>query len=282
MKKINLIMSLLLTLGLSVVNAEEEMSKEELAKMSQNPVGNMYNVPLEYWGHNGLGPDGDGSTNMAILKPAIPVSLGSVNVINRFILPYVVSDPHNGGGFGEINLPASDTKDSGLGNFQYQAIVSPTDPGSVIYGLGAAFEFPTHTGNIGSDNYSVGPILLVLTMPGNWVFGSLIQNLWSVGGSSKDNDDVNALTWQAFVNYNLDNGWYITSTPTMTADWTAPSGEQWTVPIGGGVGKMTKFESFPPVDVKVQAFSNVVTPTGSADWQVMFAVKLMLPKQMFQ
>jgi len=282
MKIINFTMSAMLMLGATTLSAEEEMSKEELAKMSQNPVGNMYNVPLEYWGHNGLGPNGDGSTNMAILKPAIPVNLGSVNVINRFILPYVVSDPFSGGDFGEINIPSSSTKESGLGNLQYQAIVSPTEPGAIIYGLGAMFEFPTHSGSLGSDNYSAGPVLLILSMPGNWVFGSLIQNLWSIGGTSDPEQEVNSLAWQYFINYNFDNGWYLTTTPTMTADWTAESGEQWTVPLGGGVGKLTKFESFPPLDLKLQAFSNVIHPTGAADWQVMFGVKVILPKQMFQ
>ena len=257
------------------------LNADELAKQSQNPVGNMYSVPLEYWHHNGLGTDGDGAANMAILKPAIPVEIGKVNLINRFIIPYLGVDPHNGGDLGNVILPSSPTKESGLGNLQYQAIFSPSEPGAVIYGLGGMFEFPTHSGNLGSDNYSAGPVFLALSMPGNWVMGTLVQNLWSVGGSSDPSQDVNSLLWQYFVNYNFGGGWYVTSTPIMTADWTAESGEQWTVPVGGGVGKLMKFESFPPLDFKLQAFSNVVKPTGGPDWQMMFAVKLILPKQLF-
>ena len=254
---------------------------ESLAKQSQNPVGNMYSVPLEYWHHNGLGPNGAGAANMAVLKPAIPVEMGQVNLINRFIVPYLGVDPHNGGDFGNVYLPSSDTKESGLGNLQYQAIFSPSAPGDVIYGLGGMFEFPTHSDNLGSDNYSAGPVFLALSMPGNWVFGTLIQNLWSVGGTSDPNQDVNSLVWQYFINYNFGGGWYITSTPIMTADWTAESGEQWTVPVGGGIGKLMKFESFPPLDFKLQGFSNVVKPTGGPDWQMMFSVKLILPKALF-
>jgi len=143
------------------------------------------------------------------------------------------------------------------------------------------FEFPTHSGNLGSDNYSTGPVFLALSMPGNWVFGTLIQNIWSIGGSSDPSQDVNNLVWQYFVNYNFEN-WYLTTTPIMTADWNAKSGEQWTIPIGGGAGKLFKFENFPPLDVRMQAFSNVVKPTNAPDWQVMFSLKLILPKQMFQ
>lgn len=273
---------IILTILCSSANADEKISTEDLAKQSQNPVGNMYSIPVEYWHHNGIGPEGDGAANMVIAKPAIPVSIGELNLINRFIIPYIGVDPHNGGDFGNVYLPSSDTKENGLGNIQYQAIFSPSDPGSVIYGIGAMFEFPTHAGDLGSDNYSAGPVFLALSMPKNWVFGTLIQNLWSVGGSSNPEHDVNSLVWQYFVNYNFGDGWYATSTPIMTADWTKKSGQQWTIPVGGGVGKLMKFESFPPVDFKLQAFSNVVKPDGAADWQVMFAVKLILPKQLFQ
>jgi len=261
--------------------AESIFAEEDLAKASQNPVASMYSVPLEYWHYNGIGPNSNGAANVAILKPVIPTELGKVNLINRFIIPALGVDPHNGGDFGNVILPPSATKESGLGNIQYQAIFSPSEPGDIIYGVGAAFEFPTHSGSLGSDNYSAGPVFLALTMPGNWVFGTLVQNIWSYGGSSDPSQDVNSLLWQYFVNYNFDDGWYLTSTPIMTADWTAPSGEQWTVPIGGGVGKLMKFESFPPLDFKLQAFSNVVKPTGGSDWQMLFAAKLILPKQLF-
>lgn len=254
---------------------------EDLAKQSQNPIGSLYSVPVEYWHHKGIGPDGEGAANLAFMKPVIPVEIGKVNLINRFIIPYVGIDPHSGGDFGNVILPSSPTKSSGLGNMQYQPILSAAEPGNVIYGLGGIFEFPTHSGNLGSDNYSAGPTFVALSMPGNWVVGTLIQNTWSIGGSSNPNDEVNSLLWQYFINYNLDNGWYLTSTPIMTADWTAESGEQWTVPVGGGVGKLMKFESFPPLDFKLQVFKSVVKPSNGADWQAMFAIKMILPKALF-
>jgi len=275
----NNIVGLLFLLAISFHAGAE--TAEDLAKQSQNPVGNMYSLPMEYWHHNGIGVEGEGAVNMLMVKPVVPVAFGKVNLINRFIIPYIGADPSNGGDFGNVIIKPSSTKETGAGNFQYQAIFSPTAPGSVIYGAGAMLEFPTHSGNLGSDNYSAGPVFLALGMPGNWVVGTLVQNLWSIGGSSDPDEDVNNLVWQYFVNYNFDDGWYLTSTPIMTADWTAESGEQWTVPVGGGVGRLMKFESFPPLDFKLQAFSNVVKPTGGADWQLMFSVKLLLPKQMF-
>ncbi len=282
--KCKIIVVCLSVLAAFTANAEMNdggMSQEDLAKMSQNPVGNMYAIPAEVWHHNGLGLEENGAANALFLRPVVPVTLGELNLINRFIVPYIGIDPNAGTDLGGIITEPSPDKQTGLGNIQYQAIFSPADAGEVIWGLGAVFEFPTHSGNLGSDNYSTGPVALVLSMPGDWVFGTLVQNMWSVGGSSDPVQDVNKLIWQYFVNYNFSDGWYLTTTPIMTADWTKDSGEQWTVPVGGGVGKLMKFESFPPLDFKLQAFTNVVRPTGAAEWSAMFSVKLILPKALF-
>ena len=276
-----IIVSLFVLSGFCTFSANAEMSEAEIAKMSQNPVANMYAVPLEVWHYDGLGPKEDSSANSLILRPVVPVAIGNFNLINRFIIPFIGVDPNVGSDLGDIITYPSPDKQSGLGNIQYQAIFSPAEVGSVIWGLGAAFEFPTHAEDLGSDNYSAGPVALVLSTPGNWVFGTLVQNMWSIGGSSDPAQDVNKLIWQYFVNYNFSDGWYLTTTPIMTADWTKDSGEQWTVPVGGGVGKLMKFESFPPLDFKLQAFSTVVRPTGGPEWSAMFSVKLILPKQMF-
>jgi hypothetical protein len=40
------------------------------------------------------------------------------------------------------------------------------------------------------------------------------------------------------VTYNLPAGWYLSSVPIITANWEASSGNTWTVPMGGGVGKL--------------------------------------------
>lgn len=102
--------------------------------------------------------------------------------------------------------------------------------------MGPVFEFPTHTKDeLGSDKFSAGAAAVVLSMPGDWVLGILAQNLWSVDGDSQA-ADINKFTFQYFINYNLDNGWYLTTSPTITADWEANSSDRWSVPWGGGVG----------------------------------------------
>ncbi len=61
------------------------------------------------------------------------------------------------------------------------------------------------------------------------VTGFLINNLWSYAGES-GRADVNAMTLQPFFNYNLPKGWYLTTSPIITANWEAPSDERWTIP----------------------------------------------------
>jgi len=254
---------------------EQATGQEDLAKKSQNPVGNMINVPIEYWHHDGMA--NDGSADALIVKPVYPVTIGKTTLINRFIIPYLGIDARAGNDdLGDISIPGSTSKESGLGNIQYQGFFTPAEPGKVIWGLGPVFEFPTNTSGLGTDKWSAGAAALVLTMPGKWVMGALAQNMWSFAGPS-DEPSVNQFTFQYFINYNLSNGWYLTSTPIMTADWEKSSGDQWTVPVGGGIGKLHRFGKL-PIDFKLQAFSNVEKPEGGPDWSLMFAMKFLFPK----
>ncbi|MBC2712458.1 MAG: hypothetical protein HGJ94_16180 [Desulfosarcina sp.] len=63
---------------------DQATGQEDLAKKSQNPVGNMISVPIEYWRHDGMA--GGGSADAIMLKPVYPTRIGNLNLINRFIL----------------------------------------------------------------------------------------------------------------------------------------------------------------------------------------------------
>ena len=247
---------------------------DDLAKTSQNPLGDVVSLPVEVWHHSGM-PKGT-DANVFLLKPVYPVSVGNLNLINRLIVPYVdLNGPEKNVDFGSVEIPEDAGRD-GWGNIQYQAFFTPAQPGKVILGLGPVFEFPTHTEGLGSDKWSAGFGAVALSMPGNWVLGALVQNLWSYAGDD-DAGSVNKLMFQYFINYNFDRGWYVTSTPVITANWEADSDNRWAVPVGGDVGRLMKFGK-QPVDFKLQAFWNVESPERGADWSTMFAVKFLFPK----
>jgi hypothetical protein len=76
---------------------------------------------------------------------------------------------------------------------------------------------------------------------------------------------------QWFLNYNLPDGWYFTASPIVTANWKADKGgDVWTVPLGGGLGKLFRLgqilplEGDPiaklPINIQLQAYGNVARP----------------------
>ena len=265
---------LLTLLIVQLVLLQAAAQADDLAKASQNPIGDIVSLPVEVWHYDGM-PEGT-DANLFLLKPVYPVSVGSLNLVNRAIVPYVdLNGPDQDVDLGPVEIPKDSGRD-GWGNIQYQAFFTPAQPGKVIMGLGPVFEFPTHTEKLGSDKWSAGLGAVALTMPGKWVLGALVQNLWSYAGPD-DARSVNKMTFQYFINYNFGKGWYLTSTPIITANWETDSDNRWTVPVGGGFGRLMKFGK-QPVDFKVQAFSNVESPERGPDWSAMFAVKLLFPK----
>ena len=258
-----------------------EQSDSDLAKKSQNPIGNMISLPMQNNSYFGVGP-GDEWANSFQLQPVYPVNFGKINLINRAIIPitYLAGQ--------EFLIPTRvQVRDdfltfetdsvSGLGNITYQGFLSPAEPGKVIWGAGPVLQLPTNTDDhLCSDMWSGGFGAVVLTMPGKWVLGFLGYNVWDFAGPS-DEDDVNSFLFQYFINYNLANGWYLSSTPVITADWEKDSDERWTIPFGLGVGRLVKFGK-QPVDFKVQPFWYAVKPDNGPDWSLQIQVKFIFPK----
>ena len=245
----------------------QQPSAEALAKQSQNPIANLISLPLQnnfYFG--------TGSKNRTVyagnLEPVIPIHINdNWNVITRTILP-IINQPSL---FPGVNGA------TGLGDINPTFFLSPAKPGELIWGAGPTFTLPTATDSqLGNGKFSMGPAAVALTIQGHWLLGVLINNQWSVGGWG--DKSVNAFVLQPFVNYNLADGWYLTSVPIMTANWKADkAGDVWTVPLGGGVGKLFKIDK-QPIDIQLQAFGNVAKPQYGPDWQLRFQIKLLFPE----
>ena len=251
---------------------------------SQNPLGTIISLPFENNFYTNIGPS-NSSANVLNIKPVYPVKLGNWNLINRFILPAiytqgqdVVLPPGIGidSGYAGI-IELGQGSEFGLGDLTYQAFFSPAGPGNLKWGVGPVFVLPTATEDrYASDKWSAGPTFLALNKPGNWLFGILAQNIWSFAGDSNASD-VNSFLFQYFLNYNLGGGWYLTSTPVITANWEASSGNEWTVPLGGGVGRLVRYGK-QPVDYKLAIYKHIEKPAFAADWNLQLTVKFLFPK----
>ncbi|MEO9779411.1 MAG: hypothetical protein ABJH07_15470 [Sedimentitalea sp.] len=77
---------------------------------------------------------------------------------------------------------------------------------------------------------------------------------------------------QAFVFYGLGNGWLIGSGPTISYDWNAASGDEWTVPLQMALSKTTSIGSG-IIKLNFSVERNVVRPSAFAeDWTYTFAI----------
>jgi len=249
--------------------ASAELSPEELAKLAQNPVGNLISVPFQNNTNLNYGPE-EKTQNILNIQPVVPISVDpNWNVITRTILP-VISMPELGPNVGS---------QQGIGDTTFTAFLSPANPGHWIWGAGPVVQVPTHNSKeLGNDNWGMGPSFVVLHLEHGdpWVYGVLMNNVWSLS-KDKEGGSFNDGLMQPFVNYNFSGGLYLTSSPIMTVDWKARSSDQWTVPIGGGVGKIFHLGKL-PVNSQIAAYYNVEKPEFGADWQIRAQIQLMFPK----
>ena len=135
---------------------------------------------------------------------------------------------------------------------------------------------PTATNaTLGAGKWDSGPALVLGLSPDPWVLAVLMYNLWSFAGQSS-RPNVDELTFQYFISYNFIKGWFLTSTPTATADWTATAHNVWTLPIGGGAGRTFKINN-QAMTLSVQAFANVIRPQDTSSWQIKVTYTLLFP-----
>jgi hypothetical protein len=244
-------------------------STEELQKASQNPVADMISIPLQNNFNFNVGPQ-DKMQYVGNIQPVVPIhATESWNVITRTIVP-LVYQPELAPGVGDV---------FGLGDIQFTAFLSPAKPGEFIWGVGPIFQFPSGTNNsMTTGQWCAGPSVVGLKMDGHWVYGALANYVSSYAGQS-DRGAVSQWLIQPFVNYNMADGWYLVTAPIITANMMADTSDRWTVPIGGGAGRLIRIDKV-PVNFSLQGFYNVARPDAGPDWSIRFQIQLLLPQSL--
>jgi hypothetical protein len=238
-------------------------STDKLREAAQNPVANLISLPLQNNTNFDYGPL-HRPQNVLNVQPVIPFKLtDDWNLITRWVTPIIY----------QPRLSPTEGADFGLGNIQPSFFLSPAKPGKIIWGVGPVFWLPTATGNtLGVNKWGAGPSAVALTIQDHWVYGVLVNNIWA----GTQNQRVNQMLIQPFVNYNMADGWYLTSVPVITANWLAKSSDRWTVPLGGGFGRLFKVGKL-PINAQVQAFYNVVRPDNGPTWTLRFQIQALFP-----
>jgi hypothetical protein len=241
-----------------------------LAKAAQNPIADMISVPFQYNINFDTGPLKE-TQHLLNIQPVYPIQLDSDwNLITRTIVP-VISQPA---------FAAGEDRVFGLGDIQFSTFFSPKEAvEGWVWGAGVVAQLNTATNDrLGQGAWGLGPTAVALHLGKTWVYGALINNIWSV---SKDSNrpDVNQMLLQPFVNYNFPDhpGRYLSFSPVITANWEADSGQRWTLPLGLGIGQIMKFGQ-QPVNLQAGAYYNVERPDLASRWQVRLQVQLLFPK----
>ena len=283
---------------------DAEAKQAELAKAASNPLASLISVPFQNNTSFGIGGF-ERTSNVLNIQPVIPISLSkSLNLITRTIIPVIAAPT--------VDLTTSVpggtifTKDPeecvranrerfcglkhleggaqwGLGDLTWTGFFTPANAGTVMVGGGPALMFPTGTSDeTSSGKWGAGPSVVVVATPGKSLLGLLVNNIWSYAGDP-ERADVNHLLIQYFINYNFPKGWYLSTAPIITSDWTKPASQGWIVPFGGGGGRVFNIGS-QPINSSVQVFYNAVTPKNEAgirvgpEWSLRLQVQLLFPK----
>jgi hypothetical protein len=277
----NYILSLLATAAvLAPTTTLAEMTAEEIAKATQNPLTAMYSVPIQNNTYFNIGP-GDETKNITNFQPVIPIDLNDDwTLVTRTIMPitYLPDALAKNPGLG-----IDDDSQFGLGDTTFTAFFTPknTEEDAWLWGVGPVFYLPTAANDsLGTRKWGAGPATIALKVSGKWVYGALVMNIWSFAGSGQDEgiQKINLLQLQPFLNYNLDDGWFVASVPIITADWEADSDHRWTIPMGGGVGKAIQLGKT-PMTAALHAYYNVVTPDDYGEtWQMRIQLQFLFPR----
>lgn len=259
---------------LTVCLSSPSFADDDLRAKAQNPVASMISLPLRFTADFGAP---NGSAYILNVNPVIPVSIGDWTMVNRLLIPAVASvDGFIAGTPGIPSGYPSGERKTGLGDINYSIYFSPAKS-KPIWGVGPSITFPTASHNsLGSQKWSAGAAGVVLVQPKWGTYGGLIRQLWSFAGND-NRPDVNQFLLEPFLNYNLDDGWYLLTDMIITANWDAPSNQQWTVPVGGGFGRLFVIGK-QAVNSKLEAYYNIERPDAAPDWSMVFTFQFLFPK----
>jgi hypothetical protein len=262
--------------GVALVFMASHMARAEeikqLAEEVQNPVSDLVRVGFLNNTFFGAGAN-DHLFNIFNLQTSTTRKFGDWALLNRLTLPI----PY---------LPASAFQDkegslTGLGDMEYTAFFARDESKrrfKLLGGIGPTFILNTATDDrLGLGKWSVGPTLALVSLPDPWVVGAVVRNLWSFAGDAQ-RTDVNLFSVVPFLNYNFSNGWYLVSTPVIIADWEAEDKRnRWTVPIGGGIGKVMFRGERRPINIRLQGFYFLEKADLTPDWTLQLKFEILFP-----
>jgi hypothetical protein len=244
-------------------------SNEEYEKESENPVTRFYTLPLRYKASFEEGYYNATTSTLELSNAVVPIPLNDDwFLIGRSKGAFISQAPKKSGNSWE----------DGLNNLQTTLFLSPAWGDKFFWGVGPVISFPTATNAVtGQNRWGFGPSV-AFTWQGSipWTFGFVTNNVWSLGGPPDGSNRSNNLMLNPIVAYRFGDGWSVSSSPNITANWASTNDKRWTVPVGAGIGKAFKFGT-QPMTVKAEAYYNVARPGDNGSvWAAQLTLTLLL------
>ena len=256
--------ALILCTAPSLAAAQSGGSESALSRAQVNPIGKLQSVPIELTSEIGAGLDGR-AKNTVTFKPVVPTDIGGgMMLVIRTEIPF-------------DNVPAKGdtTRVTGLGDINPQFYFTRAHPASVKWGFGPGFSFPTATNpSTRTGSWALGPVAAAMWQPNkHFSLGAIVTQLWSIS-EEIDAKPINEMTLQPLLHWHFAHAWTLTSTPKMKAEWQ--KSEHWTVPLGGGLSKVTTF-GHQPVSLDAQLYKYVTHPSTSGNTELKMTVSFLFP-----
>jgi hypothetical protein len=232
------------------------MGADDLSKESENPVTRLITLPLRYEAEFLDGATKSTKDTFEIDQAVVPFRLNDDwSLIARTKLPAEVQPPKDMG----------DHWVDGLSNGYTTFFLSPEHGSGLYWGVGPALYYPTATNSaLGVNKWGSGPSAAFIFKDASpLVFGLVANNIWSFGGPPGSSDRTNQLLLNPFISFHLGDGWALSSSPNITANWIA-TGEKWTVPVGGGLSKTFRLGE-QPIKLAFDAYYNAIRPDAGKD-----------------
>ncbi len=237
----------------------------ELAKKLANPIASLISVPFQNNSDYGIG-DNRGSRNTMNIQPVVPIKLSkNLNLITRIIMPIIT----------QYNITGIGEKQNGIGDFVLSGFLSPSNSkNGFTWGAGPVFLLPVGSSDYTTKKFGVGPTAVALKQFNGWTVGGLINQIWSVAGSS-ERSDVSQMFFQPFVIYNWKSGAGIGGNFEWTENWKANTTVIWFNPTISALTSLGKQKA----QFVIGPRFNVAAPDGAkADMGWRAAVFFLFPK----
>ncbi|MGY0393392.1 neuromedin U [Bizionia sp. KMM 8389] len=251
-KALLLFLNLIVT---TIISAQEYQNTtyypdgESLEDKIQNPIANLASIPIDY-----KAVLNTKNENIVTIKPILPVK-----ITKNWLLILQPEIPIS-------NTPTVTGYQNGIGNTTLTGTVTKSKQSSFSWGVGPTLMFPAVNNQLGNNKLSIGPSVIALKQNQGFTYGVLLQNYFSVAGSSHS-ESVNLFHSQIILSKTLKNEWYIYSNPEISANWKASDNNRWTLPLGVGAGKLIKSNRYLPINLKAGVYKYIQHPTD-ADWQI--------------